>query len=156
MWDDCNISDSFSLERLQISLARTAISVNANQTYAFDLPKSEALRALRWPTLAWRRRRLKFILFWQLFNGGGPLALRKRLPPTVSNRCGYHLRNQLSVEIPLCSSSSYLSSSLPSTSQLWNTLPATVTSSSSLLKFTHSLDSFFASDFYSFGAGLPP
>ena len=73
---------------------------------------------------------------------------------SASSRCTYSLRNPKSVEVPLCSTSAHLSSFLPSCSILWDTLPASVTSCSSLSSFASSLDSFFVDDKFSFG--LPP
>ena len=68
---------------------------------------------------------------------------------SASSRCKYSLRKPISMGVP-CSTSAHLSSFLPSCSILWNTLPASVTSCSSL----SSLDSFFVDDKFSYG--LPP
>ena len=124
VWDDCSSHESNSLER-----------------------------TLGWPTLAWRRRRSKLLLFWQLVHGLGPPCLQDKLS-SASSRC--NLRNPKSMEGPLCSASAHLSSFLPSysCSILWNTLPASVTSCSSLSSFASSLDSFFVDDKFSYG--LPP
>ena len=105
--------------------------------------------------LAWRRRRSKLLLFWQLVHGLGPSCLQDKLS-SASSRCKYCLRNPKSMEVPLCSTSAHLSSFLPSCSILWNTLPASVTSSSSnsLSSFASSRDSFFVDDKFSYG--LPP
>ena len=154
VWDNCSSSDCFSLERLQLSLARAALTVNLGSFSIIKLAKCEILRRLGWPTLAWRRRRFKLILLWKLRNGQGPPALQAKLPPPASARCSYSLRNANSLQIPFCSSSAYLSSFMPSSSLLWNSLPSAITSCTSLSTFSRSLDTFFSSDFYSFG--LPP
>ena len=86
-------------------------------------PRCISLGTLRWPTLAWRRRRSKLLLFWQLVHGLGPPCLQDKLS-SASSRCKYSLRNPKSMEVPLCSTSAHLSSFLPSCSFLWNTLPA--------------------------------
>ena len=103
--------------------------------------------------IAWRRRCSKLLLFWQLVHGLGPPCLQDKLS-SASSRCKYSLRNPKSMEVPLCSTSAHLSSFLPSCSILWNTLPASVTSCSSLSSFASSLDSFFVDDKFSYG--LPP
>ena len=143
MWDDCSSHDSHSLERIQLSLARSALSLHSYSS-ALTLPKMSLLRTLGWPTLAWRRRRSKLLLFWQLVHGLGPPCLQDKLS-SASSRCKYSLRNPKSMEVPLSSTSAHLSNSsfLPSCSILWNTLPASVTSCSSLSSFASSLDSFF-------------
>ena len=152
VWDDCSSHDSHSLERIQLSLARSALSLHSHSS-ALTLPKMSLLRTLGWPTLAWRRRCSKLLLFWQLVHGLGPPCLQDKLS-SASSRCKYSLRNPKSMEVPLCSTSAHLSSFLPSCSILWNTLPASVTSCSSLSSFASSLDSFFVDDKFSYG--LPP
>ena len=83
-----------------------------------------------------------------------PVYKRSSKLSSASSRCTYSLRNPKSMEVPLCSTSAHLSSFLPSCSILWNTLPASVTSCSSLSSFASSLVSFFVDDKFSFG--LPP
>ena len=153
VWDDCSSHDSHSLERIQLSLARSALSLHSHSS-ALTLPKMSLLRTLGWPTLAWRwRRRSKLLLFWQLVHGLGPPCLQEKLS-SASSRCKYSLQNPKCMEVPLCSTSAHLSSFLPSCSILWNTLPASVISCSSLSSFGSSLDSLFVDSKFSFG--LPP
>ena len=132
VWDNCSAHDAYSLERIQLSLARSAAALHMHCS-AHSLSKSSPLQILNWPTLAWRRRRSKLILFWQLVHGLGPPPLRKL--SFVSSRCSYNLRNSNSPEVPSCSGSSHLSSFLPSCCLLWNRLPVSITSCSSLSSF---------------------
>ena len=117
---------------------------------ALTLPKMSLLRTLDWPTLAWQQ-------------ATPLLAARPRTRFSLSTKEAllcilplykYTLRNPKSMEVPLCSTSAHLSSFLPSCSILWNTLPASVTSCSSLSSFASSLDSLFVDDKFSYG--LPP
>lgn len=151
VWDNCSSSDSLSIEKLQIALARSALF--HRRFPAGQLSKSDVLKALGWPTLAWRRRRSKLLLLWKLYNGKGPPHLASKLS-SVSSRCSYSLRNPQSIELQRCSTSARLSSFLPSTSVLWNSLPAPITSSSNISSFKQCIDHHFSGDFSSFG--LPP
>ena len=94
--------------------------------YCIPMSKSQLLKQLGWLTLAWRRRRAKLIYFWKLVNNQGPPCLSSRIPKSVNNRCEYSLRNTGTVELPACSSSLYLSSFIPSSCLLWNSLPPDV------------------------------
>ena len=59
------------------------------------------------------------------------------------------LRSSHSAQVHFCSSSSHLSSFLPSTCMIWNSLPVAISSAWSVSSFTSLLDQFFASDTYS-------
>ena len=151
VWDGCSSTDSFMLERIQLALARSILSSHFGFDYVSSLSKSHLLLLLHWPTLSWRRRRHKLILFWKLKNGLGPPSLSQRLPTSASVRCSYSLRSSHSSQIPLCSSSAHLSSFLPSSCVLWNALPSSVVDVKSLSSFISHLDTHFKSDMYSYG-----
>ena len=146
-WDNCSAADSRRLERLQLSVARAVM----HQRRHPSMSKSQLLKQLGWPTLAWRRRRAKLIYFWKLVNNQGPPCLSSRIPKSVNNRCEYSLRNTGTVELPACSSSLYLSSFIPSSCLLWNSLPPDVSSCSSVSSFTLMLDSHFSFDRFTLG-----
>ena len=126
---------------------------SSSQADLFLTQREKNLRIfwLGWPTLAWRRRRAKLIYFWKLVNNQGPPCLSSRIPKSVNNRCEYSLRNTGTVELPACCSSLYLSSFIPSSCLLWNSLPPDVSSSSSVSSFTLMLDSHFSSDRFTLG-----
>ena len=151
MWDNCSAHAAYSLEGIQLLLARSAAALHLH-CFVLSLSKSSLLQILNWPTLAWRRRHPKLILFWQLVHGLGPPPLHKL--SFVRSRCSYNLRISNSPEVPSCSSSSHLSSFLPSCCLLWNRLPVSITFCSSLSSFASSLDSHFDDDKFSFD--LPP
>ena len=102
-----------------------------------------------WPSLAWRRRRFKLLLLWDLLHGVGPPILHEQVPPTVSSRSPYPLPNYLSISLPTCHSSRYSKSFLVSAISLYNSLPQSVSSCSSKISFEQALDRHFASDKFS-------
>lgn len=153
-WDNCTKSDIYSLERLQLSLAKAILSAHLGSFCVSQFSKSQLLSFLGWPTLSWRRRRQKLLLFWQLKNGLGPPSLTASLPSAISTRCSYSLRSAHSSQVPRCSSSAHLSSFIPSACILWNSLSPEITSATSASSFSRHLDNFYLSDTFSFG--LPP
>lgn len=153
VWDGCSSHDASMLERLQLSLARAILSTHLGTAYVSTLPKRQILLLLGWPTLAWRRRQQKLAFFWLLKNGVGPPGLREKLPASASDRCSYSLRSSHSSAVPLCSTSSHLSAFLPSTCIIWNSLPASVASASSVSSFTRLAKLHLQHD--KFSLGLP-
>ena len=113
-----------------------------------SLSNRDVLTKIGWPTLAWRRRRYKLFLFWQLTKGQGPPPLA--VPACVSTRASQTLRKR-TIEMPLCRLELRRRSFLPSCITLWNSLPLSITSCSSSSSFLSSLDSHFKSDKYCFG-----
>ena len=154
--DDCSSHDSHSLERTQLSLARSALSLRIPDP---TLLRAHSSRCLSLGLLAGRPSPGGDGAAWQ----ATPLLAAcprtwSSLSPREALLCifpgKYSLRKPKSMEVPLCSTSAHLSPFLPSCSILWNTLPASVTSCSSLSSFASSLDSFFVNDKFSYG--LPP
>ena len=146
MWDACPIRDAMALERIQLSIARAVLKLSRH-----DHSNISVLEAIGWPSLAWRRRRFKLLLLWDLLHGGGPPLLHEQVPPTVSSRSPYPLRNSLSISLPTCHSSRYSKSFLVSAISLYNSLPQSVSSCSSKHSFAQALNHHFASDKFSFG-----
>ena len=141
MWDACPIRDAMALERIQLSIARAVLKLSRH-----DHSNISVLEAIGWPSLAWRRRRFKLLLLWDLLHGGGPPLLHEQVPPTVSSRSPYPLRNSLSISLPTCHSSRYSKSFLVSAISLYNSLPQSVSSCSSKHSFAQALNHHFASD----------
>ena len=110
VWDACPKSDVIALERLQLSVAETILRLSRRSTSNIDV-----LHAIGWPTLAWRRRRLKLLCLWRLMHGDGPPALRARLPSNAYTRTDYSFHNPKSLAFPVCNKSRRLASFLPST-----------------------------------------
>ena len=107
---------------------------------------TDVLTRIGWPTLAWRRRRYKHFLFWQMTKGQGPP------PPAVqvcvSTQASQTLRKR-TIETPIvpfgdvfhsCRIVSY------ACIILCNSLPLFITSCSSSSSCLSSLDSHFKSD----------
>ena len=115
------------------------------------MSNSVVLKTIRWPTLAWCRRRQKLYCLWQLVQGQGPPALREKLPMSISSRREHIFRNLASLAVPKCSKSLHLATLLPSTILFWNSLTPFTLSSSSLVSFLQLLESQFESDRVSFG-----
>ena len=143
VWNGCSTADSHSLERIQLSLARAFLYATFGSSFASNLSKSQFLSHLGWPTLSWRRRGQQLVYFWQLKNGFRPPSLSVRLPADVTERCSYNLRSSHSSQVPFCSSSR-LSSFMPSSCILWNSLPASVISAKLTASFSRQLDCFFS------------
>ena len=145
VWDSCTKADALALERLQLSVARAIVKKGRRVA-----SNSVVLEMIGWPTLAWRRRCLKLVLLWKLIHGHGPPALRAQLPTCVSVRAKQSLRRD-TLAMPLCRTQRRLQSFLPSTVALWNSLPSSVLSCTSVSSFLVSLDSHLISDRYSLG-----
>ena len=145
VWDACPIRDAMALERIQLSIARAVLKLSRH-----DHSNISVLEAIGWPSLAWRRRRFKLLLLWDLLHGGGPPLLHEQVPPTVSSRSPYPLRNSLSISLPTCHSSRYSKSFLVSAISLYNSLPQSVSSCSSKHSFAQALNHHFASDKFFF------
>ena len=147
VWDGaCLKKDSLVLERAQLSVARAILRRGRRCA-----SNREVLEEIGWPTLAWRRRRSKLSLLWQLFHGQGPPSLQKVTGETAAVRTAHDLRNQLRVAHPLCRTKRRAQSFLPSTIAVWNQLPSDLCSSSSLPSFLSKLDHHFSADRFSFG-----
>ena len=139
VWDNCSVSDSRRLGRFQLSVARAVMHQRRRPT----LCQSKMLELLGWPTLARRHRRAKLTYSWKLMNNLGPPGLLSRVPKSASQQCGYSLHKAAIVELPACSSAPFLSSCIPSSCILWNSLPLDVSSCSSVASFFQILDSLF-------------
>ena len=127
VWDACSQHDTIAMERFQLSIARAILHVRRHQTHNVDV-----LATIGWPTLAWRRRRQKLSLLWDLLHGGGPPSLRSQVPSPVSSRCSNSFRNPLTLSLPSCRTSRRLKSFLPSSVALFNSLPISVVCCSSV------------------------
>ena len=140
--------DAMALERIQLSIARAVLKLSRR-----DHSDISVLEAIGWPSLAWRRRRFKLLLLllWDLLHGGRPPLLHEQVPPTVSSRYPYPLRNSLSISLPTCYSSCYSESFLVSAISLYNALPRSVSSCFSKHSFVQALDRHFVSNKFSFG-----
>ena len=113
--------------------------------------RSQVLQDPGLPTLSWRRREHCLVLLWKLVNGIGPPALLNVLPATAASRSSSVLRSSHSLQFPLCLSSRRKSSFLCYTIPIWNKLPSSVISCSSVSSFQCSLRKAFAADKFAYG-----
>ena len=104
-WDSCSKPEDMSLERvrIQLSVARAILRISRRSCHNTDV-----LRKIGWP-IAWRRRRQKLLLLWDLLQGSGPPNLRDQVSP-ASTRTQYCLRNPLSLAAPHCRTVHHLKS----------------------------------------------
>ena len=110
-----------------------------------------SLRPVGWPTLAWRRRRIKLLFLWDLLNKQGPPDLSSDLPKLASERADYSDPSAPSLAFPRCLMSKRLKSFLPASIELFQSLPASVSSCFSRSSFLFALDRHFSKDIFSFG-----
>ena len=97
VWDGCPKRDSVALERIQLAVARAVLRCSRR-----DVSNMETLCRSGWPTLAWRCRRQKLSVLWDLLQQRGPPKLCDKVPRTAAQHCDYSLRNSSSPAIPLC------------------------------------------------------
>ena len=146
VWCGLPRSQAIRLEnsKLQLKVAKTIVRRR-------DLSHPQVLRAAELPTLSWRRRDHCLSALWNLKKGIGPPALLDALPALTSIRSVPALHAGHSLQFPLCSSSRHQSSFLCHSIPLWNNLPSSVVSSSSLVLFQRSVRDHFAADKYLYG-----
>jgi len=103
--------------------------------YSWCTSVTSLINRLQWTTLQQRRDINKLITFYKIPNGFISLEFLNTLQPNTSCACGYDVRcRQVSTRVDI-----YLHSYLPSTIQLWNSLPAEVVYSRSLADFKNNL-----------------
>ena len=129
------------VEKVQLRVARAIVR---NTT----LQDVSTLQQARLPTLSWRRREHCLGLLWQLSIGKGPPALQASLVPCAQLRS---TRFPHSFRFPSASSSRHLSSFLCQTVPIWNRLPSSVISSTSLSSFRSAVRRHFVSDMFTYG-----
>ena len=134
VWCGLPRSQAIRLEKLQLKVAKAFVRCR-------DLSHPQVLRAAKLPTLSWRRMDHCLSALWNLVKGIGPPALLDAgLPALASTRSVPALRAGHSLwQFPLCSLSCHQSSFLCHTIPLWNNLPSSVVSSSSLVLFQRSV-----------------
>ena len=133
-----------NVEKVQLRVARVIVR---NTT----LQDVSTLQQARLPTLSWRRWEHCLGLLWQLSIdsiGKGPPALQASRVPCAQLRstCFPH-----SFRFPSASSSCHLSSFLCQTVPIWNRLPSSVISSTSLSSFRSAVRHHFVSDMFTYG-----
>jgi hypothetical protein len=120
VWDNCGVSNSCKLERLQLEAARmiTGFPIFTNTEYLY--------RETGWERLEERRTRRKLQLFHSIQNGSTPPYLLDLIPSTFQSTTIYPLRNGNDIIVPFCRLSLTRDSFVPATVREWNSLNISV------------------------------
>lgn len=138
IWANCNDKDSSNLERLQLDVARTISG--ARKGTSTDSIYSE----LNWQSLERRREGIKMRSFSKIVDKSLPNYLCDILPGTV----GRSLRNSNNIKSFKCRTETFMSSFIPSSIKMWNTLPQEHRNSGYI---NQSLSSYSSSDLFNYG-----
>lgn len=129
VWDGCTNECSDTLEKMQLEAARLV-------TGAIKGTNRQLLLAeLSWDTLKTRRHIHKISGFYKITKNLVPNYLSTLLPPPVSQRTNYLLRNRENVSTMRCSTSRFQYSFFPSAIIAWNLLPIDIRNSFSFNNF---------------------
>ena len=95
VWDNCGVSNSCKLERLQLEAARiiTGLPIFTNTEYIYRETGCERLEE--------RTTRRKLQLLYNIQNGSTPPYLLDLIPPTIQSTTMYPLRNGNDIIVPL-------------------------------------------------------
>ena len=133
VWDGCTSFDISKLEKVQLEAARLITG----------LPRFAKTEALYLESglmsLQERRKIRKLCLFYKIKNGLALDFLQMFLPPTVSERTDYNLRNSSDYTDHFYRLESTKKSFIPSTLSLWNELHPTIQNQNTFTSFKNSL-----------------
>jgi hypothetical protein len=133
IWGNCSRGDKDDLEKIQNEAAR--IVTGASKLISLR----NLYREIGWESLETRRNNHKLILFYKMYHGYTPSYLASLLPPLVGEVSMYSLRNSENVSYLPCRTNLYKESFLPSTINLWNSLPTELRNSPSVSAFKQSI-----------------
>jgi hypothetical protein len=129
VWDNCTHAEKTSLEKIQYEAAR--VVTGCTKLVSVNKLLSEA----GWEALEERRSKHKLILFFKMVKGLAPEYLSSMVPQSVGDISTYQLRNSSNLSNIPHRTSLYASSFLPSTINLWNSLPNEIKELDSLTAF---------------------
>ena len=129
IWDNCTETQSAMLEDLQLEAIRTIIGAVRGTSH------QKLYQESGFCTLKERRKRHKLIYYFKMVNGLCPHYLRSLVPDLVSERNPYHRRRPFDRTIPTFHTELYRNSFIPSTTNLWNSLPDCIKTSNSIGQF---------------------
>lgn len=112
-----------NLRKIQIEVAW--IVTGATRLASLNLLYTET----GWETLASRRVKYKFIMFYKMRYSLCPTSLRSLVPPKTGANVAYNLRNQNNIQTAHAYSHLYFNSFLPSVIRSWNELPGIIRNS---------------------------
>ena len=130
LFDGCSLSDQRLLESVQYEAARVC-------TGAFWNTKRESLlEELGWETLHTRRQYFKAIFLFKIKHKLVPSYVSFSLY-IISEIQPYSLRRMHHIRVPHAKTSRYANSLLPTSINMWNSLPQKITDSENLKNFKH-------------------
>ena len=129
VWDGCTMYEKQQLERFQYEAAR--IVTGLTRSVSIDNLMSE----IGWLSLSDRRQFQKLVTMYKIVNGTAPEYLCNLLPPLVTERTIYNLRNAENISIMNRRTEIFAKSFIPSGSLLWNNLPLSIRSETSVNSF---------------------
>ena len=129
VWDGCTMYEKEQLERFQYEAAR--IVTGLTRSVSIDNLMSE----IGWLSLSDRRQFQKLVTMYKIVNGTAPEYLCNLLPPLVTERTIYNLRNAENISIMNRRTEIFAKSFIPSGSLLWNNLPLSIRSETSVNSF---------------------
>lgn len=147
LWDECNVTNSDKLEKLQLEVARIVTGLpifTSRQSLYYETG---------WETLSNRRKFRKLTLLYKIHNNLTPSYLHDIMPNPVHTVSNYNLRNQENYTIPRIRLSLFERSFIPDTIKHWNNLDTDTRSSNTISTFKRkiSFQGECAPKFYSSG-----
>ena len=148
VWDNCSGTLSNMLENLHLEAIRINIGAVKGTSH------EKLYKEFGFYTLKERRKRHKLLMFQKMINHQCPGYLSNLVPPLVSATNPYLRRRPHERVIPAHKTELYANSFIPSTTQLWKTLPQTIQAnhSISLLKKYLSTNDTIVPIYYYFGS----
>ena len=119
VWDNCSGTLSNMLENLHLEAIRIILGAVRGTSH------EKLYKESGFCTLKERRKRHKLLMFHKMINRRCPGYLSNLVPPLVSKTNPCHRRRPHERVIPAHKTELYVNSFIPSTTQLWNTLPQT-------------------------------
>ena len=135
IYDNCSLSDSLKLEKVQTYAARVCLGAMKRTSY------THLCQELRWQTLKTRRRLQQLVLTFKILNNIAPNYLKINFIFSLPN-----LRNLRKFDILVyrnCRLNSFANSFFPLQTKLWNSLPQEITKIDSLLSFRSKIKNIF-------------
>ena len=129
VWDGCTAYEKTRLERIQYEAAR--IVTGLTRSVSID----KLIKEIGWLPLSDRRLFQKAVLMYKIINGLAPEYISNIMPPFVSERTEYSLRNAADISVLSRRTEIYSRSFFPSSVDYWNKLPLSVRSADSVSAF---------------------
>ena len=133
VWDGCTQYEKTKLERIHYEAARLVTGLTRSVSI------ENLIKEIGWLSLSDRRHFQKGVTMFKIKNGLAPDYLNILLPPLVSDRTPYNLRNASNVSTVRRRTEFFAMSFMPSTVELCNSLPAAIQNINSLDNFKRAL-----------------